>query len=157
MNLTDNHEHLRPGNNHNIMPWKGLKLGGGQKGGAERSQKANSAAVPRLSEQGSRAIHSSGHLSPRVRESLALPNKLPSASLDHGERTLTGSPERIVRAQNTKRNRFSLLRFRHASDSQLSVSYQEGEPPPVPPIPENAQREYLLALQPSKYKALMGF
>ncbi|OAL62228.1 hypothetical protein A7C99_6805 [Trichophyton rubrum] len=34
----------------------------------------------------------------------------------------------------TKRNRFSLMRFRHASDPQLSSSYQNSEPPPVPKL-----------------------
>ncbi|KAF3480423.1 uncharacterized protein GIQ15_05770 [Arthroderma uncinatum] len=34
----------------------------------------------------------------------------------------------------TKRNRFSLMKFRHASDPQLSSSYQNSEPPPVPKL-----------------------
>lgn len=35
--------------------------------------------------------------------------------------------------QTAKRNRFSLMRFRHASDPQLSASFQKSEAPPVPP------------------------
>lgn len=41
-----------------------------------------------------------------------------------------------------KRNRFSMLRFRHASDPQLSTSYSQSEKD-VPPVPQVPPRRFL--------------
>ena len=41
-----------------------------------------------------------------------------------------------------KRNRFSMLRFRHASDPQLSVTYSQSEKD-VPPMPQIPPRKFL--------------
>ncbi|WEW57829.1 hypothetical protein PRK78_003296 [Emydomyces testavorans] len=132
------------------MPWKGLRLGGvGQKSGSEKAQKWDPCAPSRLSEQLPRAIYSSEQIAPRASESLVAPSNVPSMSFDNGERNITGSPGRIIRAQNTKRNRFSLLRFRHASDPQLSASYQDAERPPVPSIPASAQPPTIIRTSPT--------
>ena len=40
--------------------------------------------------------------------------------------------------QAPKSHRFSLLRFRHASDPELSASYTADEIPPVPAIPRKS-------------------
>lgn len=37
-----------------------------------------------------------------------------------------------------KTRRFSLMKFRHASDPQISKSYAAAEVPPVPPMPPRA-------------------
>ena len=50
------------------------------------------------------------------------------------------SPSASPRPAQTNR-RFSMLRFRHASDSQLSITAKEHadrDAPPVPPVPANA-------------------
>lgn len=41
-----------------------------------------------------------------------------------------------------KSKRFSLMRFRHASDPQLSKSYADSAIPPVPPVPPRKCPEY---------------
>lgn len=45
-----------------------------------------------------------------------------------------------------KRNRFSMLRFRHASDPQLSVTYSQSEKD-VPPMPQVPPRKFLSSFQ----------
>lgn len=45
-----------------------------------------------------------------------------------------------------KRNRFSMLRFRHASDPQLSVTYSQSEKD-VPPMPQVPPRKFLSRFQ----------
>lgn len=61
----------------------------------------------------------------------------PSASRDSHDSH--DSPPSSPRLMNTRR--FSVLRFRHASDSQLSTTAKEHaarDAPPVPPVPVNA-------------------
>ncbi|EEP75934.1 predicted protein [Uncinocarpus reesii 1704] len=133
------------------MPWKGLKIGGtGQKGGSDKTQRTDSNIPARFSDHAPRAVHSSEHIVPQAPELLsAPPQKIPSSSFDHGERKATQLESRALRAQNTKRNRFSLLRFRHASDPQLSASYHDGELPPVPAIPKSAQTPKIITTSPT--------
>ena len=53
------------------------------------------------------------------------------------------SPSASPRPAQTNR-RFSMLRFRHASDSQLSITAKEHaarDAPPVPPVPANAAEQ----------------
>jgi hypothetical protein len=61
----------------------------------------------------------------------------PSATRDSGS-----SPPASPRPSQNPR-RFSMLRFRHASDSQLSATAKEHaarDAPPVPPVPASAER-----------------
>lgn len=59
--------------------------------------------------------------------------------LDEQTENATATPPETPteRRQSLRRNRFSMLRFRHASDPQLSSSYAQADPdaPPVPPLP----------------------
>lgn len=59
----------------------------------------------------------------------------PSATRDSG-RSPPASP------RPSQNRRFSMLRFRHASDSQLSTTAKEHarDAPPVPPVPASAER-----------------
>ena len=64
----------------------------------------------------------------------------PSVSRDsHDSHDSHDSPPSPQRLMNPRR--FSVLRFRHASDSQLSTTAKEHaarDAPPVPPVPVNA-------------------
>ncbi|KMU85372.1 guanyl-nucleotide exchange factor Sec74 [Coccidioides immitis H538.4] len=128
------------------MPWKGLKMSGvGQKDGSQKPQRTD----PGRLDHASRTAHSRDKIGSRGSESLTFAQKVPSTSFDNGGRDSTRLADRLLRAQNTKRNRFSLLRFRHASDPQLSASYQEAEAPPIPPIPESAQPPKIITTSPT--------
>ncbi|QVM07609.1 hypothetical protein D8B26_002307 [Coccidioides posadasii str. Silveira] len=128
------------------MPWKGLKMSGvGQKDGSQKPQRTD----PGRLDHASRMAHSRDKIGSRGSESLTFAQKVPSTSFDNGGRDSTRLADRLLRAQNTKRNRFSLLRFRHASDPQLSASYQEAEAPPIPPIPESAQPPKIITTSPT--------
>ncbi|KAI1915682.1 hypothetical protein LOZ65_005391 [Ophidiomyces ophidiicola] len=133
------------------MPWKGLRFGGANQKGSSQKPLPPALCIPpsRLSEQTPRSLHSSDHTTPRGSDSLVLPNQFLSTSFDDGERYARRAPDRVLRAQNAKRNRFSLLRFRHASDPQLSASYQDAEPPPVPSIPSSAKTPKIITTSPT--------
>lgn len=115
-----------------IMTWKGLGIGTASDGNdsAKRSSAIYSESPLRHSEHVPRPTPSEGQPNPpRLSESVAR---------SHGGGTSNGasssSPEGPPISQR-KQNRFSLMKFRHASDPQLSKTYTESKPPPVPPVP----------------------
>ncbi|OAS99302.1 guanyl-nucleotide exchange factor, variant [Blastomyces dermatitidis ER-3] len=128
-----------------IMTWKGFRLGGTDDHDSQLQQSLSPGSVPvRHSEQIPRSPLTMGQLIPRFSESTANsplvgeskvvepssppPDEPPAAS--------RSTSDHNAKQQMTLRNRFSLMRFRHASDPQLSVSYNEaGTPPPVPSLP----------------------
>ncbi|PGH08967.1 hypothetical protein GX51_01024 [Blastomyces parvus] len=129
------------------MTWKGFRFGGtdGTDGhDSQPSRPLSPGPVPvRHSEQVPRSAFTMGQLIPRFSEStanspLAGESKLvdhspPSDEPPAASRTTS---DHNAKQQMTLRNRFSLMRFRHASDPQLSASYNEaGTPPPVPSLP----------------------
>lgn len=65
----------------------------------------------------------------------------PEAGSRNGQDAVDGekasSSPSAAQQQTPRRNRFSLVRFRHASDPQLSASYARADEdvPPVPPMP----------------------
>jgi hypothetical protein len=65
----------------------------------------------------------------------------PSLNVDHDDHEPPSPP---VQEATPNTRRFSLMRFRHASDSQLSVKAKEhaarSEAPPVPAVPANPER-----------------
>lgn len=72
-----------------------------------------------------------------------------AVSEDGGRRPLSSERERETEREpasprpSVNPRRFSMLRFRHASDSQLSTTAKEHasrDAPPVPPVPASAER-----------------
>ena len=57
------------------------------------------------------------------------------------KRGTTGLSVASASSASMKRNRFSMLRFRHASDPQLSATYAQSEKD-VPPMPQVPPREF---------------
>jgi hypothetical protein len=59
----------------------------------------------------------------------------------------TTTPSSLESSQPARRNRFSMLRIRHASDPQLSASYARSAPnsPAVPPLPPRKSSTWLLS------------
>ncbi|KAK2877141.1 hypothetical protein FQN49_001385 [Arthroderma sp. PD_2] len=84
---------------------------------------------PRRSEHSAR----SRPRSPLPRLSETVTGERSSFSHDANGSRVDGRDPALTRTA-TKRNRFSLMKFRHASDPQLSSSYQNSEPPPVPKL-----------------------
>ncbi|KAJ9264134.1 hypothetical protein DTO212C5_7298 [Paecilomyces variotii] len=128
------------------MYWKALRLGA-DANDSKRLSTFNQSAQSRHSEHIPRPNLSTSELPPRRSESTP---RIPQESEDNEVRPVTPqngqdavdgekvplSPS-AAQAQTPRRNRFSLMRFRHASDPQLSSSYtRAGEDvPPVPPMP----------------------
>lgn len=113
------------------MPWKGLWLGGSD------NKKANAelGGSSRHADQGPRQYSVEAIPS---RHSENPPRHRGTNGIDHHKHDDAANPDHSnhpTPSQNTKRNRFSVMRFRHASDPQLSVTYQNAEPPPVPSLP----------------------
>ncbi|KAL4785505.1 hypothetical protein BJX76DRAFT_180305 [Aspergillus varians] len=135
------------------MHWKGLRLGA-----LHDSESKRNLAEPQLqarhSEQLARPTLSTANLPSRISESSPRSTTPTGRDDDRGESSETDNGARVVgntsfksklpNALHSSRetlhrrgNRFSLMRFRHASDPQLSKSYAKGETeiPPVPDIP----------------------
>lgn len=129
------------------MHWKGLRIGASNSNDSKRRTFIE--PQPRHSEQLSRPNHSSTELASRRSESAPRPRHLTEPdeakqAAAPGESTANDS----ARMENPgassnggipswRRNRFSFMRLRHASDPQLSRSYAKGEEdvPPVPSLP----------------------
>ncbi|OXV06539.1 hypothetical protein Egran_05693 [Elaphomyces granulatus] len=136
------------------MPWKALRLSPFNSSDGNGSKKSNaifSAVHARHSEHVPRPIlptsqharrRSDSGPRPRIPES----NGLQPATLDDDptetpeETASNGNIETSIlmeRRQSVLMNRFSVLRFRHASDPQLSTTFAQadGNTPPLPPMP----------------------
>ncbi|KAL1861002.1 hypothetical protein Plec18170_001517 [Paecilomyces lecythidis] len=130
------------------MYWKALRLGA-DANDSKRLSTINQNAQSRHSEHIPRPNLSTSELPPRHSESIprgpqeSESNELrpvtPDPGNKNGHNTVDGEkvPLSPAATQAPRRNRFSLMRFRHASDPQLSASYtRAGEDvPPVPPMP----------------------
>jgi hypothetical protein len=121
------------------MPWKGLRFGGTDGVDFGTRSETNLGPPTRHSEHVPRRVPSLEQLPPRLSESIV---HSPLAGDSHGMDPSTPvgdtagrKSDHTVRHQNARRNRFSLMRFRHASDPQLSVTFNRAEPPPVPSLP----------------------
>lgn len=129
------------------MHWKALRINSAD--GNDSKRRTLFESQPRFSEQLSRPDHSSADLSSRRSESGPRPPHL--AEPDGGKQATTPEefpPNDSSRMDNhgsswnsgtlnLRRNRFSFMRLRHASDPQLSKTYAKGEEgvPPVPSLP----------------------
>ncbi|OAX81132.1 hypothetical protein ACJ72_04525, partial [Emergomyces africanus] len=126
-----------------IMTWKGFRLGGSAVDHDSQPQRSLSPGPSpvRHSEQIPRSTFTMGQLIPRFLESTASSPLAgepqvaePSPPNDHP--TVSGiKSDHNAKQQSTLRNKFSLMRFRHASDPQLSASYQQAGTPPLPALP----------------------
>lgn len=77
-------------------------------------------------------------------EKLERPNIYERDSSTHGSGTVGFSMAKSSEnSASTKRNRFNMLRFRHASDPQLSATYSQSEKD-VPQVPQVPPRKCLL-------------
>lgn len=113
----------------------------------KRRSTLDPAGLFRRSEKGDKSDKSTEYLAPgriAVSEDGGRPassdDARPSVSREsHDSHDAHASPPASPRPQNPRR--FSMLRFRHASDSQLSTTAKEHaarDAPPVPPVPASA-------------------
>ena len=127
------------------MPWSRLRVSRPTDGGLRRHSTIDPIQLRSQSEN-----EDSHHANAMVMDSL--PNLEPplapeqlaepfGASLLGATTARPSSP--AVRERNPKQQRFSMLRFRHASDSQLSQTARDQANMPTPPMPES---EHLLIL-----------
>ncbi|KAF7158650.1 hypothetical protein CNMCM5623_003710 [Aspergillus felis] len=153
------------------MHWKGLRLGALDSNDSKRRSVVEPQPLSRHSEQLPRPTLSTTNLASRHSESaprsplLAGPD--PDDENDHDDhetgdndnKHLSEGPANTIRsrkgnvgaalvpgdASTWRRNRFSFMKLRHASDPQLSRSYAKGEEgtPPVPPLPREYTSELL--------------
>ncbi|GFF32454.1 arf guanine nucleotide exchange factor sec74 [Aspergillus udagawae] len=145
------------------MHWKGLRLGALDNNDSKRRSVVEPQPLSRHSEQLPRPTLSTSNLASRHSESA--PRSPLLAGPDHDDENdhddhetgdddnkhLSEGPADTIRsrkgnvgaalvpddASTWRRNRFSFMKLRHASDPQLSRSYAKGEEgtPPVPPLP----------------------
>lgn len=129
------------GKGSSMMPWKGLRFGGTDSVDFGTRSETNLEPPTRHSEHVPRRFPSVDQLPPRLSESivnspLAGDSHVMGSSTPVDDRAAFGrNPDHVVRHQNARRSRFSLMRFRHASDPQLSVTFNQAETPPVPSLP----------------------
>ena len=128
------------------MHWKALRIAPSD--GNDSKRRTILESQPRRSEHLPRPDHST-NLSSRRSESAPRPPHL--AEPDEGKQAVTpeeSPPNDSSKMENRgsswnggtpnlRRNRFSFMRLRHASDPQLSRTYAKGEEgvPPVPSLP----------------------
>lgn len=134
------------------MHWRGLRLGAVDGNESKRRSAIEPDAHARLSEHVPRPRPATGEPPSRRSESATRSpvgmgsNGLRPTTPDERSRDVppgtaeTGkadTPTSPVSRQVSLRNRFSMMRFRYASDPQLSTSYAQAdeEAPPVPPMP----------------------
>ncbi|EAW06379.1 Arf family guanine nucleotide exchange factor SYT1 [Aspergillus clavatus NRRL 1] len=144
------------------MHWKGLRLGAFDSNDSKRRSFVEPQALSRRSEHLPRPTLSTTNLTSRHSESAPRSPLLtgPEHEDDHGPEDHDAGNNETPRSSQTpigsihskknhfgaalvpdegshwRRNRFSFMRLRHASDPQLSKSYAKGEDvPPVPPLP----------------------
>lgn len=129
-----------------IMTWKGFRLGGTVDHDSHpQLQQSLSPAGPfpvRHSEQIPRSTSPMGQLIPRFSESTANSPLAGESQVAERSPPVVDPPavsrrksDHNAKQQTTLRNKFSLMRFRHASDPQLSASYNQAGTPPVPSLP----------------------
>lgn len=127
------------------MHWKGLRLVADGKHGKDGSKSQGSveghsrrsehlprpsppATEPRLSE--------SIHRSPKLSSSHAhLPLQVPDSESSNGVAQTDFAGPSSGDTPSLRRNRFSFMRLRHASDPQLSKSYAKAAQQDTPPVP----------------------
>ncbi|KAG2411690.1 hypothetical protein HFD88_009246 [Aspergillus terreus] len=138
------------------MHWKSLRMGPSDGNDSKRRSFVESHPLPRHSEQFPRDTPSPAHLAPRRSESTPRspqgigPDQAPDAGNNgqpHPPDFRSNTPPARPRhpgvgllsgdSATMRRNRFSFMRLRHASDPQLSKSYAKAEEdtPPVPSLP----------------------
>lgn len=146
-----------------VMHWKGLRIGTSDANDKRRSL-LEPQSQARHSEQLPRPTISTSNLAPRRSESAPRSPSLiepePDQTADNDGSQLAAcrshnlpAPTPRVRSGLTpgdnsswRRNRFSFMRLRHASDPQLSQSYAKGEEdvPPVPSLPRKKNHHLCL-------------
>ncbi|KKZ64014.1 hypothetical protein EMCG_01675 [[Emmonsia] crescens] len=128
------------------MTWKGFRFGGTVDHDSHpQLQQSLSPAGPfpvRHSEQIPRSTFPMGQLIPRFSESTANSPLAGESQVAERSPPVVDPPavsrrksDHNAKQQTTLRNKFSLMRFRHASDPQLSASYNQAGTPPVPSLP----------------------
>ncbi|KKK12862.1 hypothetical protein ARAM_006487 [Aspergillus rambellii] len=121
------------------MHWKGLRIGTLY----DSESKRNLAEPPlrsRHSEQLSRSTLSATNLVPRNSESSPRSPTLSGPGDDDQDDPDVGRND--MHPHQTRQNRFSIMRLRHASDPQLSKSYAKAEGDTAPPLPQMPPRKF---------------
>lgn len=133
------------------MHWKGLRIGTSD----THDSKRHSIFDPRFSEQLPRPTLSTTQVPSRrsesaprlaVTESDANTQTAPPGIAVHDSKM--GTPAAALThgaTPSSRRNRFSFMKLRHASDPQLSRSYAKGEQD-VPPVPSLPPRKFACLL-----------
>ncbi|PGH13084.1 hypothetical protein AJ80_06456 [Polytolypa hystricis UAMH7299] len=123
------------------MPWKGWKHSESGGNNAPGRNTPNAEAPTRHSEHVPRSLHPEDYSVSRLSESttdLPLAGDSQAAAQTHAgdNPNETGrNSDHTSNQQTARRKRFSMMRFRHASDPQLSASFNQSKPPPVPAVP----------------------
>lgn len=134
------------------MHWKGLRLTAtdGSNNGSKRYSAIFPSSAFRHSEHGPRPSTPSATQLARRQSDSGPCSRIDEAESDAVQPTTAERPDEPTenanatppetpteRRQSLRRSRFNMLRFRHASDPQLSSSYAQADPdaPPVPPLP----------------------
>lgn len=132
------------------MPTQGLKAGTA----GPSSSKRHSMLGPELNHEGSspsivpdpsKSSLLSGSISPSpLNQEMDATSRPTSSNEENG----IGNQLRPTRSakQTPKSHRFSLMKFRHASDPNLSTSYSDAEAPPVPSIPSELGKTLIEAM-----------
>lgn len=127
----------------NMPPWKGFKSKTGNNHDTRWRNTLVGPQLPRHSDQLPRrkgSLDDAGSNGGEENRPQELGNATSSSSTDaagpQGDGAAGDANLRPVRTNSApKHHRFSLLKFRHASDPQLSSSYAAAEAPPVPALP----------------------
>ncbi|KAF9893398.1 hypothetical protein FE257_011830 [Aspergillus nanangensis] len=132
------------------MHWKALRIGTSDSNDSKRRSLVESHPLGRHSEQIPRDTLSTTNIAPRRSESTPRSPILtgPEDAEHNGESLgelrsntpaarprIPGAGLLSAESATLRRNRFSFMRLRHASDPQLSKTYAKGESKDVPPVP----------------------
>ncbi len=119
------------------MPWSRLRT---NRPGDTRSLRRHSTIDPAMSGQKSEQLNpdDSNHLSPDNHEAVKSPSPLRKSFEPHADEHAAHSkdrPETPNAQEPPNRQRFSMLRFRHASDPQISKTARDQSLGTIPPMP----------------------
>ncbi len=126
------------------MPWSRLRVNRPTDGALRRHSTIDPTQLRGESEN-----NDAHHANAMIMDSMQIPGPPPVVrepvesveSLVDGA-SMGGLSSSAVRDRNPRQQRFSMLRFRHASDSQLSKTARDQANVPTPPMPDSEHLPY---------------